>query len=754
MSVTTPMPDFHQSVCGIVFFGAPHRGLNNLALVNILANKLPAELARDLYPGSSLLVSLNQSFPYTCEDITVVSCYETHATKQVGLVDSSDPESSWERTGLPGFSVRRDSACLNWPNEHRVAVHADHSKIAKLTNSPGSAYHQIKDEIKCLAEHAPAVMERRRDAALSEQEVLDLLFMLQYEFSWLKVWGTLVVQQGPAADDPMDPPSNTNPLDVIPSVPYGHPAYNIVSEISLLAESLNILLEPHRDRMTALTDETGHGTKTLGTPASASPMPKFTLFNPKQREGDENHLGAYQENTYNIDDWNSTDRAQFRLLMRKFRQANNKLLQLSPLSQSLDLIASSDVLDQLPGDSANLRHMEESMQPSDLYASLSKRASLKRQYNDPDVLNTAAALLKPINAIDMKGHAISFTRRILTTFRDKSDLGQQGIFRLAIPLASKLANIIFQSAAPTWVLVEWRYYDRANTAGKQQQAKGQAFKLARDLSISNKPPLLRTLHCIGLVEDNERKRFGFLFKIPPRSDMRTGPLSLHSYLQRPNVAGKPCPLPTLSQRFRLALSLALSMWELHACGWLHKSFHSGNILFFPMRITNDILISDPFIGGFEVGRPDSDGQLSLDVEGSGFDIYKHPELRDPSNQLQRRPAFGRKHDVYSLGLLLFEIGFWSPLRSFFKEANTPFQTTERLMRIARENLPHQMGDLYTEAVLDCLDCVVPRLGTDTSTPMANRSMTDIDDDYTRGGSSSRKFVEKVIHRLEKCHCQE
>jgi hypothetical protein len=69
-------------------------------------------------------------------------------------------------------------------------------------------------------------------------------------------------------------------------------------------------------------------------------------------------------------------------------------------------------------------------------------------------------------------------------------------------------------------------------------------------------------------------------------------------------------------------------------------------------------------------------------------------------------------------------------------------------------LPHQMGDLYTEAVLDCLDCVVPRLGTDTSTPMANRSMTDIDDDYTRGGSSSRKFVEKVIHRLEKCHCQE
>ena len=319
-------------------------------------------------------------------------------------------------------------------------------------------------------------------------------------------------------------------------------------------------------------------------------------------------------------------------------------------------------------------------------------------------------------------------------------------------------SIDFEKA--TWVLVEWRYYDKANTITKQREAEDQAFKLARDLSIENKPSSLRALHCVGLVQDSDCKRFGFLFGIPPRSDVTKKPLPLHLYLKDASHWGSPAVLPTFSQRIKLAQSLAVFLWELHSAGWLHKSFHSGNILFFCERFTKAVSVVAPFIGGFEVSRPDADGQLSLDVAGSEFDIYKHPELRDPSNDVQGRPTFERRHDVYSLGLILLEIGLWKPLCSFYKESSTPLQTAQRLIRVAQANLPHQMGDFYLEAVLSCLDCQARQLlsgggkslEVGTGKDVATRGSDERGDDE-RGGVSLRMFVKRVIYNLEKCHCR-
>lgn len=130
------------------------------------------------------------------------------------------------------------------------------------------------------------------------------------------------------------------------------------------------------------------------------------------------------------------------------------------------------------------------------------------------------------------------------------------------------------------------------------------------------------------------------------------------------------------------------MIELHNAGILHKSVHSGNVLFFPARVTKTIPVSESFIGGFEISRPDQDGELSIDIGGGDFGIYKHPELRDASNELQGRPDFERKHDIYSLGLLLLEIGVWQPLQNFFKHNLSPSESARKILSIARSNLPH------------------------------------------------------------------
>lgn len=140
-----------------------------------MRGKPPEDLVRDLRPDSSLLISLNQNFPYICKHIKIVSCYETWLTNTARLVDPSDPDSAWERNGPREFLVPKTSACLDWPKEReiRIPVHADHSKLAKLTDSVGSDYHQIKEEIKALVKDAPNIMKKRLESVSRRHEVTE-----------------------------------------------------------------------------------------------------------------------------------------------------------------------------------------------------------------------------------------------------------------------------------------------------------------------------------------------------------------------------------------------------------------------------------------------------------------------------------------------------------------------------------------------------------------------------------------------------
>ncbi|EXJ68339.1 uncharacterized protein A1O5_08131 [Cladophialophora psammophila CBS 110553] len=737
MSFTNAMPSFYRSVCGIVFFGAPHRGLNNPALVKIIGDRPPADLVRDLCPGSSLLVSLNQSFPHICQDFHVVTCFETHATNTPELVDPNDPESRWARTGPPAFAVPRESACLDWSNERRIPVHADHSRIAKLTDSPGSEYWLIRNEIKLLVDGAQDVMTTRVEASLATQDVLDLLFALQYEFAWLKAWGSLVAQNERLEERQL----GTFPKfeSAIPLVPYGHLAYHHLSEISLLAENLGVILE--RYRVTSAPSGNNSQGPSAGisqNPNSLSRLPGLNIFSSTAPSEEMKPPKLGQDVFYRISGWSVSDRAQLGFLLQRLQQAKGEVAKIKPYSQLPDLIASSKLINQFSLDSPELSRLDH-MQTTQSYSSMSKRASLKRQYNNEnDITRDIERLLHPPESIDFKRGSSDTERRSFARFLDKKMQGEK---------------------KEAWVLVESRSYDQVNTIQKQREAQDQAFKLALDLSIENKPSSLRALHCVGIVQHLELKRFSFLFEIPRQTDVSKKPLSLHSYLSDASPWGGPAVLPTLSQRIKLAQSLAVSLWELHSAGWLHKSFHSGNVLFFCKRFTDTFSVTEPHIGGFEVSRPDTDGQLSLDMQGGEFDIYKHPELRDESNDLQGRPSFERRHDVYSLGLVLLEIGLWQPLHSFYPKSSTPLKTAQRLLQRAQKNLPHQVGEFCLEAVLSCLDCQEPQLlpgdqkgreaktGVDTVTATAVASGDD-----ERGGVSLRMFVEKVIYNLEKCHC--
>lgn len=278
-------------------------------------------------------------------------------------------------------------------------------------------------------------------------------------------------------------------------------------------------------------------------------------------------------------------------------------------------------------------------------------------------------------------------------------------------------------------------------ANDSEEAREQAIQLASDLSIKNKPALLRTLNCAGLVQDaGERKRFGFLFNLPHWVDVSRQLTTLHSYLSGKSNGATHMGRPTLGERFELARDLAYSVAELHGANILHKNLHSGNIFFFPERFNKPPRVSRPFLGGFEVSRPDQNGQLSLDLSRKQFKSYQHPDFYDPSNKMQGKPSSHRKYDIYSLGLILLEIGLWTPIANLEQEGKNHEENAKRFLQHASRQLSHYMGSHFSEAVMECLDS--------KSEIMAQKPESQQDLHLTN--DSRELFIRNVIYRLETC----
>jgi hypothetical protein len=92
---------------------------------------------------------------------------------------------------------------------------------------------------------------------------------------------------------------------------------------------------------------------------------------------------------------------------------------------------------------------------------------------------------------------------------------------------------------------------------------------------------------------------------------------------------------------------------------VHESFRSENILFFPRLLktqestkSEDRLdISRPWVMGFEFSRPEFDFSSGRPDKDVARNIYRHPE-----RQKQPQRPFSKVHDIYSLGVVLLEIG--------------------------------------------------------------------------------------------------
>ncbi|KAF6236832.1 hypothetical protein HO173_005123 [Letharia columbiana] len=310
------------------------------------------------------------------------------------------------------------------------------------------------------------------------------------------------------------------------------------------------------------------------------------------------------------------------------------------------------------------------------------------------------------------------------------------------------------------VFVEWQSY--IGHAGRPNKlAEEQIQQLGDFLSVPDRPHDFRILDCIGLFKDEPNSRYGVVYHLPSyMRDLarRTRPENL-GHVCKPSslthLLDNVDAILDLGFRFDLAKKLVYSIVVLHTCGWLHKNIRSNNIFFFPARPADNKSFENrrkdlgrPYIMGYGLSRPDdvvqsnehddrgpqhysrspevqrSGGFISRRVEvgktadhdkllvrpsrshewGSDADekpqlnIYQHPDkMANPARR------FRHSYDIYSLGLVLLEIGLWQSLQTFENgQWDDAYAFRHFVLTKLVPDLWGQCGSIYGGVVKDCL----------------------------------------------------
>ncbi|KAK4205083.1 hypothetical protein QBC40DRAFT_65783 [Triangularia verruculosa] len=155
--------------------------------------------------------------------------------------------------------------------------------------------------------------------------------------------------------------------------------------------------------------------------------------------------------------------------------------------------------------------------------------------------------------------------------------------------------------------------------------------------------------------------------------------------------------PSLDERMKIAFALAKAVENWHAVGWLHQGISSQNVIFFHKPGTARIDYTTPFLHGFDFARPGSDPSVGRAASSIEFNVYRHP---DRQGTVQRGHLV--KHDVYSLGVVLLEIGLWQSVLKIVPRSTSGEEIRSLLMEQCQGRLAHFVGKSYQGVVVCCL----------------------------------------------------
>lgn len=289
--------------------------------------------------------------------------------------------------------------------------------------------------------------------------------------------------------------------------------------------------------------------------------------------------------------------------------------------------------------------------------------------------------------------------------------------RAPIPHSSSFSAQTLHS--PDMVLVDRVY---CAVEGPSRMVK-DVRHLAKVLSHVD-PFTFGLLTCQGVIKIEEAEStitsFDFVFRVP--NDFQR-PRSLRDIFLEAR-SDKP-----LNERFSLAALLAKSVFFIHTSGFVHKNIRPETVIIFKC---GNLQHEKPILVGFERTRHET-----ASTSRFGDDVWERNLYRAPERQgILPEEDFVMQHDIYSLGVVLLEIGLnisfiqpgdvgkqggivgtrkSHPVPHAQLEALDILQVTNvrkkaswikrRLVTIAKAKLPSAMGPKYTQVVVSCLTCL-------------------------------------------------
>jgi serine/threonine protein kinase len=228
-----------------------------------------------------------------------------------------------------------------------------------------------------------------------------------------------------------------------------------------------------------------------------------------------------------------------------------------------------------------------------------------------------------------------------------------------------------------------------------------------------------TLLCLGYLDLPDEYRMAFIYQIPQSTiniskDIQA--LTLHGLINKID-SNSASSKPALEQRFFIAHALGKTILSIHESGWVHKNISSRGVAVFPGTMSQGAARGTGSAGGHAFIPYLTDwGYARLDLGATDLldDFEAEPNFyRHPIRQGHPNTAFTKEHDLYSLGVVLLEIGVWKTISKLFatqiklvtERKQLPPRDTVRkwLLDIAKNDLPKEMGNTYTGAVLACLN---------------------------------------------------
>jgi hypothetical protein len=236
-----------------------------------------------------------------------------------------------------------------------------------------------------------------------------------------------------------------------------------------------------------------------------------------------------------------------------------------------------------------------------------------------------------------------------------------------------------------------------------------ARSIADGQSLLLKVAYTGSLRLLGYTIDTANARHGFVYMLPDADNAliynHNFPIitNLRTLIPSKRDDSDP-PSPNLEDRFRLAFNILRSMMCLSMQGLPYGDINSTNVTILSEihdKTTRTRKLGDSLLNiryPFLLHSPPTVDARTKREDPLSASIYRHAD-----DAVGRMKGQRWAYDLYSYGLVLLEIGLWTPISRLWKSKYTIPTFTSRIKNIYVQKLASRCGTAYMNVVKSCID---------------------------------------------------